>query len=160
MPPGTAAGTEWLSAPRRYLVASAALRLVWEIVQLPLYTIGSEPLPNQAFAVLHCTVGDVMIAALSLLATLTLINRPDWPRTGARPVWLVVLLFGVGYTLYSEGLNVNVRGNWAYSTWMPTLPVVGTGLAPLLQWLLVPTLAQQFALGHAPWRSDRNSQAL
>ncbi len=57
-------GLDWIRALRRYLVASAGLHLVWEVAQLPLYTIWSTgTLKQQAFAVLHCTIGDVMIAA-------------------------------------------------------------------------------------------------
>ena len=138
-------------ALRRYLGASAVLHLVWEALQLPLYTIWSEPLAKQAFAILHCTIGDLMIAGLSLLAAFAVVGSADWPRFGARPVWLITLLFGVGYTVYSEWLNVNVRGSWAYSSWMPTLPIVGTGVAPVLQWLVVPTLVQRAAVGRWPW---------
>lgn len=106
--------TDWVTALRWYLLASLVLHLVWEVVQLPLYTIWSEPLPTQAFAVLHCTAGDLMIAGLSLLAALALVATPDWPRSELRRVWLLLLVFGVGYTIYSEWMNVDVRGNWAY----------------------------------------------
>lgn len=150
---------DWPLALRRYLAASLVLHLVWEILQLPLYTLWSEgALREQFFAVLHCTMGDLMIAGLSLLLALAFLGRPTWPASGSRPVWLLTLLLGVSYTIYSEWLNVNVRGNWAYSDLMPTLPVSGTGLAPLLQWIIVPTLAQRFAIGRAPWR-DQSSAA-
>jgi hypothetical protein len=50
------------------------------------------------------------------------------------------LLLGIGYTMFSEWLNVEVRATWAYTDQMPALPPLGTGLTPLLQWLIVPTL--------------------
>lgn len=143
--------SDWPKVLRRYLVASLLLHLVWEILQLRLYTIWSEPLGKQAFAVVHCTIGDLMIAGLSLLVALALADKPEWPRTGARAVWLLILAFGFGYTVYSEWLNVNVRGSWTYSPLMPTLPLLGTGLAPLLQWLVVPTLTLRSATGRSPW---------
>ena len=65
---------------------------------------------------------------------------------------MATLAFGIGYTIYSEWLNVNVRGSWAYSDLMPVVPVIETGLAPLLQWVVVPTLALWVAIGRAPWR--------
>jgi hypothetical protein len=44
-----------------------ALNLVWEVAQLPLYTLWVEATPGEiAFAILHCTGGDAMIAAASL----------------------------------------------------------------------------------------------
>lgn len=48
----------------RYLLAITALNLLWEIAHLPLYTIWWEAgWGANAFAVLHCTLGDVMIGA-------------------------------------------------------------------------------------------------
>jgi hypothetical protein len=46
----------------RYLPWLAALSLAWEIAQLPLYTLWHEAEPAYiAFAVAHCTIGDVLI---------------------------------------------------------------------------------------------------
>lgn len=137
---------------RRYLGASLVLHVGWEIGQLPLYTLWStEPWAKQAFAVIHCTIGDVMIAVLSLVIALAVVGRAGWPRISTRSVWLLSLLLGVGYTVYSEWLNVNVRGSWSYSSLMPTLPLIGTGLSPVLQWLVVPTIVQWFVAGRPPW---------
>lgn len=141
----------WPTILRRYLLASAVLHLAWEIAQLPLYTIWSDELTTKAFAVIHCTIGDLMITGLSLMAALALAAKPGWPISGSRNVWLVVLASGVGYTVYSEWLNVNVRGSWAYAPGMPTLPLLGTGLAPLLQWIVLPTLTLLIAARTAPW---------
>ncbi|WP_162899861.1 hypothetical protein [Halomonas sp. JS92-SW72] len=33
-----------------------------------------------------------------------------------------------------------LQDRWQYGELMPTLPLLGTGLAPLLQWLLLPPL--------------------
>jgi hypothetical protein len=38
-------------------------------------------------------------------------------------------------------VNTAVRRSWSYNEWMPTLPWLGTGVAPLAQWLVVPTFA-------------------
>lgn len=142
----------WPRALRRYLLATLALPLIWEIVQLPLYTIWTtDPLPRQAFAVLHCTIGDAMIAGLSLLIALAVVGRANWPLEGITRVWMLTLALGICYTFYSEWLNVNVRGNWAYSDLMPKLPLGGIGVSPLLQWLVVPTIVLWFAIGRPPW---------
>ncbi len=147
--------SDWPRALRWYLGGSLVAHLVWEILQLPLYTLWTKgTLREQAFAVVHCTMGDLMIAGLSLLLALALLGRPTWPVAGSRRVWLLIVLLGVGYTIYSEWLNVSVRRSWAYSGLMPTLPVLGTGLAPLFQWIIVPTLALWLAVGRAPWRDQ------
>ncbi|PPD29751.1 MAG: hypothetical protein CTY20_05425 [Hyphomicrobium sp.] len=148
----SASRSDWPRALRWYLGASFMAHLVWEVLQLPLYTLWTTGTPReQSFAVVHCTTGDVMIAGLSLLAVLSVLGRPKWPAADGRPVWLATLLLGVGYTIYSEWLNVSVRGSWSYSDLMPTLPPLGTGLAPLLQWIIVPTLVLWIATGRRPW---------
>jgi hypothetical protein len=42
-----------------------------------------------------------------------------------------------------------VRASWAYSDWMPVIPIAGLsiGLSPLLQWIVVPAAA--FAITRA-----------
>ncbi|MEZ5852028.1 MAG: hypothetical protein R3D68_15405 [Hyphomicrobiaceae bacterium] len=142
----------WLDAIRRYAIATLALHLVWEVIQLPLFTIWSQSAAKQAFAVVHCTAGDLAIAGLALLVALVVTAKPDWPEGDMRRFWLLLLATGLVYTVYSEWLNTQVRGNWAYAPLMPVLPVLGTGLSPLAQWIVVPTIALRTAIGRWPWR--------
>ena len=133
----------WLTALRRYLLASVLGHITWETLQLPLYTIWSEGTPSQiALAVVHCTGGDMLIASVTVLAALLMFGQ-GWPmeRAAYRNVALAAIVLGVAYTIFSEWMNVNVRGTWAYSPWMPQLPPLGTGLSPLTQWLIVPSVA-------------------
>ena len=132
-----------MTAPAaRYLAATLALNLVWEVAQLPLYTLWAEGTPGEiAFAVLHCTGGDALIAAAALAAAILLTRSWHWPSQGWGSVTLVATLIGLGYTVFSEWLNVDLRQSWTYTAAMPRLPPWGTGLAPFLQWLLLPPLA-------------------
>lgn len=131
----------------RYLATMLALNLVWEAAQLPLYTLWAEGTPDEiAFAVLHCTGGDAMIAAAALTVAILLTQSWRWPRQGRGSVLVVVTLIGLGYTVFSEWLNVDLRQSWTYTAAMPRLPPWGTGLAPFLQWLLLPPLAMLVAL--------------
>ena len=146
---------KWPLALRRYVALSLVLHLVWEVAQLPLFTIASQPWPQQAFAVLHCTLGDGMIAGLSLLVALAFLASSRWPEVGLRRTWLLTVALAVAYTIFSEWLNVSVRGSWSYGPLMPTLPGLQTGLSPLLQWVIVPTLALRFATKRLPWLQDK-----
>ena len=133
----------WLGAFRTLLLVSAAAHLVWECLQLPLYTIWWTGTSAEiAFAVLHCTAGDLVIMTSSLVAAVVLFGH-EWPSAAAsyRNVMLTTIVTCVAYTVYSEWVNVNVRGTWAYTAWMPRIPPFGTGLLPLLQWIGVPGLA-------------------
>jgi hypothetical protein len=128
----TSAGPKWYAQRaswafilRAYLPRLALLNLVWEIAQLPLYTIWQEaPARYIAFAVAHCTAGDVMIGTAALILALVLnraSERAAWP---ARRIAVLATALAVGYTLLSEILNLAL-GSWAYSPWMPLLPWVG-----------------------------------
>ncbi|MGL1834438.1 hypothetical protein ACKVEX_12605 [Rhodocyclaceae bacterium SMB388] len=48
----------------------------------------------------------------------------------------MLIASGVSYTAFSEWHNVHVAGSWAYVESMPT--IVGIGVSPLLQWIVVP----------------------
>lgn len=130
------------------------LNLLWEVAQLPFYTLWKQgTLGSIAFAIAHCTVGDVLIglfaASLSIVLTRFLVPR----HSAAGASFLVVfVIFGIGYTVFSEWLNVFVWKSWAYSDLMPIIPPLGTGLSPLLQWLLVP-IATYFIVF---WRTCRH----
>jgi hypothetical protein len=127
----------------RNLAAWAALalvlNLVWEIVQLPLYTIYSTGTPKEiAFALAHCTAGDVLIAVSSFVLGMIATRRRDWPIS--RPLFggTVAILCGLAYTVFSEWQNVYQAGNWSYAPAMPLL--FGIGLAPLMQWIVIPPI--------------------
>jgi hypothetical protein len=79
--------------------------------------------------------------------SLALFAGERWPAAGLARVVLGAVAIGVAYTVYSEWLNTVVRGEWAYTGAMPTIPPYGTGLAPLLQWAVVPILAVLYARG-------------
>ena len=133
---------DWLSAIRRYLAVTVAGHLVWEALHVPLYGIWEEGNTAEiAFAVVHCTGGDLLIALTSLVGALMLAGSPRWPARRFHVVAALTIAFGVLYTIYSEWLNVSVRGSWSYSARMPILPLLGTGLSPLLQWIVVPGAA-------------------
>lgn len=51
---------------------------------------------------------------------------------------------GIAITAIFEFLATGILNRWQYSNLMPTLPIVGTGLTPLLQWLLLPPLILWF----------------
>ena len=107
---GTAAERSWLSAFRRYMAFVASASLIWEIAHLPLYSIWLTATPPElAFAVFHCTGGDILIALSSLTLALIAVGSPGWPRESRRPVLVLTVLIGVGYTIFSEWLNIEIR---------------------------------------------------
>jgi hypothetical protein len=124
-----------------YLLVATSLNILWELAQLPFYTIWRDsPIRDSLFAAVHCTAGDVVIAALVLAFAVLLMGR-NWPQDNYLKVAVLAVILGVAYTIFSEWLNVEVRRTWAYVPAMLRLPWVGTGLAPLAQWIVVPSAA-------------------
>lgn len=149
-------GRSWLATLRRYALFIATSNLVWETLHLPLYTIWNEGTPGEiAFAVAHCTGGDVLIALGCLVLALILLGAPSRPAMRFGPVVAFAVMFGLAYTGYSEWLNVEVRKSWAYSDAMPVVPLLRTGLSPLLQWLVLPPLGLLWARRVGCARSTR-----
>jgi hypothetical protein len=110
----------WLIAVRRYLIAIAFGSLLWETAQMPLYTLWRTGTAAAiAQAVLHCTLGDVLIATVALVAALAVVGSPAWPNERLVSVAVAVVIVAVSYTAYSEYVNTSVRrGRHADPPWM------------------------------------------
>ena len=147
----------FVSTLRRYFSVIAGGNLVWEFAHMPLYTLWNTGTVGEiVFAAVHCTGGDILIALSALMLSL-LIFGAGWPLTRSA-VYRVVgftMVTGVGYTVFSEWLNIVVREAWAYSDLMPIVPVIDAGLSPLLQWIVIPGLAFAWALH--PFRQSGES---
>ena len=113
------------------------LNLAWEIAHVRLYAIwAAADGMTIAWSLLHCTVGDVLIAlAMFALAGIAL-RRTDWPASRPWAGGIIVVIGAMAFTAWSEWYNVYQTGNWAYTAGMPM--IFGIGLSPLLQWLFLP----------------------
>jgi len=113
------------------------LNLTWEIAQVRLYTIwAAADGMSVAWALLHCSLGDVVIALTMFALAGIVLRRADW--TASRP-WAggsIVIIGALAFTAWSEWYNVYRAVNWGYTASMPM--IFGIGLSPLLQWLILP----------------------
>lgn len=147
------ATVDWLGVLRRYFVLSLIGHLLWEVAHTPLYSIWVEGTASEiAFAIVHCTGGDLMIAFSTLFLALFLFGTAEWPGKRSVPVLLATVVMGVSYTIFSEWLNIVVREAWAYRDIMPVIPVIDAGLTPFLQWIVLPTAAYLGATSPGMWR--------
>jgi hypothetical protein len=121
------------------------LNYPWEFLQVPFYEGMQEA--RHWDAVLFCsraTVGDGVIAVLAFWGVAFAGAGRGWilrptPRTVAAFTGI-----GLAVTLVLEWLATEVLDRWSYSDAMPELPVLGTGLLPVLQWILLPPLIVWF----------------
>lgn len=113
------------------------LNFLWEIAQLPLYTLWNDPDPRRIVSyVMHCVLGDLLIATCLYLSAALVCRNMDWPRSSPWRGGIVMVVLALIFTAFSEWYNVYRLGAWSYAPAMPL--VFGIGLVPLLQWTLVP----------------------
>ena len=126
------------SAPELWVVLlGLPLNAAWEFAQSPLYADWDREWTYLLWTRLHCTIGDILILMGAFWLTSLVFRTRQW--VGAkRGAELLFVLLALGYTVWSEWYNVSVRASWGYTPAMPA--IVGIGLAPMLQWLLLPPL--------------------
>ena len=140
---GTGTIIEWHDVWRgaHFALITAPLSLTWEITHLPLYTIWwDQPLRESIKAAVHCTFGDVALAFICFVIASVLIRFINGTSYALTFGGLMIFL-GVTATAILEILSTEVLSRWSYASAMPVLPLLGIGLSPLLQWIVVPAMA-------------------
>jgi hypothetical protein len=113
------------------------LNLAWEIAQVRLYTIwAAADGMSVAWALFHCSLGDVLIALAMFVLAGMVLRRLDWPASRPLAGSAIAVIGAVAFTAWSEWYNVYRADNWSYTASMPM--IFGIGLTPLLQWLILP----------------------
>lgn len=152
-PAGSPDGPARPPGPFRRLVEAPAANVAafafllnhpWEFLQVPLFR-GMAAAPHWE-AVKVCTaatLGDAAIAVVAFRAVAAAagtrwILRP----TAGRIAGFVAV--GVAITVVAERLATGPLERWGYAEAMPIVPVLGVGLAPVLQWVLLPPLVAWF----------------
>ena len=123
------------------LILSFPMHFTWEFLQAPLFSSMENATHIDGIRIcLQATLGDMVIALVAYWAAALLVGTRHWV---GRPDYKVSVLFiciGLGITVGIEFLSTETLHRWAYGSVMPSLPFIGTGLAPLLQWALIPIL--------------------
>lgn len=120
---------------------SFVFHFVWEMLQVPAYA-GMSAMPHWD-GVLVCTqatIGDVGFALTAFWSTALLRRSRNWMQSPTKAEIAVFLAVGILLTIAFEYYYVEITGRWTYASWHPLVPPFGTGLSPLLQWVLIPLL--------------------
>ena len=124
-----------------YAGIASPMFVVWEIAHLPLYTIWAEKgVRASIWAALHCTVGDIFIAFVTIVGALISAVFAPGLRT-VRAIAAITILSGLVITGAIEVASVQWLGRWAYGPLMPVEPFFGVGLSPLAAWIVIPLTA-------------------
>lgn len=124
------------------LLVNLFLHTAWEMWQIPFFKGMSEA--RHGDAVLACTqaaFGDALIALFAFVFSALTFRKMDWFLMPSKKPLFVYLSVGLIVTIIFEFLATEIWNRWAYNSRMPTLPFIGTGLTPLLQWIVIPLVS-------------------
>ena len=117
------------------------INFVWEIWQAPLFK--SMDSLTHFEATIQCTraaLGDVIILLVAFWIIALTAKSRHWiihPKT----IQIIgFIAIGIIITVVFEAIAIHVLNRWQYATVMPILPILGTGIAPILQWLIIPPI--------------------
>lgn len=138
------AGTDrdWTGLPEANVAAfSFLLHFPWEIWQMPLYRcLEGSSYVEAVRSITQASVGDAAISVVAFWAVSVGSRSRDWILNSTPREITGFLGTGVAITIVFEWLATEVLDRWQYAPGMPTLPLLGTGLTPLFQWILLPPL--------------------
>lgn len=144
--PGEPTLSRWLHAlselpELNVAVFAFLLNYPWEFLQVPFFAGMSEAAHWDSIAFCsRAALGDAGIALAAFRTVAAMSRRRRWiVNPGVREgAWFVSV--GLVITVVFEWMAIEVWGRWEYTPAMPTLPVLGTGALPLLQWIVLPPM--------------------
>ena len=123
------------------LILSFPMHFTWEFLQAPLFRNMRDATHMDGIRIcLQATLGDMVIVLIAFWVASFLTGTRHWaalPNRWATAAWVST---GLAITVALEFYSTEIAGRWAYDVTMLRLPVIGTGLSPLLQWIIVPML--------------------
>lgn len=144
--PSISRSFRWLDLPEwNVAIFSFLLNFVWELQQMPFFKLSLEL--SCLGVIRNCTlatVGDIGISMTAFWAVAALSKSRQWFHQPSHRQTGSFILVGVVITVIFEIFSTGPLNLWEYADFMPTLPFLGTGLLPLLQWILIPPLILWF----------------
>ena len=132
-PPALSAWQPWAALA----VIAFVLNFGWEMLQAPLYeSMAGLSWEKATWLCSQASAGDAVITLAAYGSVAVLAGSRAWIARPRATHVTGYLAGGLVLTVVLELLNVYALGRWAYGSGMPR--VLGVGLAPLTQWLVVP----------------------
>ena len=120
---------------------SLLLNFVWEVQQMPFFEMPpGVTILDVISGCTQATLGDAGISLAAFWAVAVVAKSRQWI---CKPTWRQIVGFiivGVLITIVFEFVATGPLDRWTYADAMATLPILGTGLLPILQWITLPPL--------------------
>lgn len=121
------------------VILSFVMHSTWEFLQAPWFFNMQALGHMEGIRIcLQAALGDVVIALVSFGAAALVGGGRRWAASPGRAAIGVWFGAGLAVTVAIEHYSTAVAGRWAYDPAMPLLPPFGTGLSPVLQWIVIP----------------------
>ncbi len=135
-----------LNTPEFHIVIFAfLLNFIWELLQLPLFG-GFADFPYYQ-TILHCTkatFGDVIISLVAFAGACLITRSRMWIISTKISGVVAFLAVGLLITVAFELLATGPLNRWQYGELMPMIPVIGVGVSPVAQWVILPLIQLWF----------------
>lgn len=112
---------------------------VWEMLQMPLFIFPADiSITSINLLCLKASLGDAFMLIVMYWILAVSFKSRHWIyhlsifRIG------IYLAIGIFMTVIFEALAIGPLQRWTYGPLMPTLPLIGIGLGPIIQWLTIP----------------------
>jgi hypothetical protein len=137
-----------------FLVA-VLLNLTWEVAQMQVYAFPRRGLLIDLVGCLVPSLGDGLMTLAIYWSGWLVFGRPVWIMRPGFAGFALAALVGLVLAVGVEWNALYRTGAWAYGPEMPLVPVLGVGLLPVLQMLLLPPVT---FLAVRSWRHRRKAR--
>lgn len=121
------------------VVFSFLLNFVWEMWQIPFFAaVPGDPHWVGVAACTRATFGDAGLSLVAFWCVAAVARSRRWIVDASTGQVLGFVALGLVATVILEALATGPAGRWSYGPSMPRLPVLGTGIVPMVQWVLLP----------------------
>lgn len=129
-----------------FFTVSFLLHFVWEMWQIPFFLeMADAPHSEVVGLCTKAAVGDAVMATIAYIMGALIARRVNWLLVPKMRPLLMYFATGLVFTVILEYRATEIADRWQYSELMPRLPLLNTGLIPLLQWVLLPLVTLYFS---------------
>jgi len=126
----------WLQA---YVFVLAVLfNLIWEVAQISAYDFPESSLVTNVLGCFVPALGDGLMILIIYWGGWLLFRESQWILNPGARGYLLMMVIGLMLAVFVEWNALYRTGAWAYSEQMITIPILGVGLLPILQMIVLP----------------------
>ena len=119
-------------------VLAVLLNLIWEVAQISAYDFPESSLVTNVLGCFVPTLGDGLMILIIYWTGWLVFRKFQWILSPGARGYLLMMVIGLVLAVFVEWNALYRTGAWAYSEQMITIPILGVGLLPVLQMILLP----------------------